>query len=198
MTHIRLFHAVPNAPAVDVYLNGDLISEGLAYSKFTPYLPVEPGDYTVEIYPTGTSQPLILESDVTIPDDKIYTVAVIGLPSSPSLYPIEDPRTPLEPNTVGLRFGHLSPDAPNVDIRTDEGDILFENIGYKDVTDYKILEPGRYTIDVVPTGSTKAVLLVPNINLKGNRLYSIYAIGLVNMEPFLQVVIPLDGGSYIP
>ncbi len=197
MTYVRLLHAIPNAPAVDVYLNEDLVVEGLAYSKFTSYLTVEPGDYVVEIFPTGTGDMPLIRTELSLPDKKIFTVAAIGLPTSSSLYPIEDPMIQLEKGKLGLRFGHLSPDAPPVDIQTDNGDILFNNVSYKQVTDYQILDPETYTVNVVPTGTNNSVLMVPNVKLRKNRFYSIYAIGLVGDQPYLQVVIPLDGNSYL-
>lgn len=196
MTNIRFFHAIPNAPNVDIYLNEDLVVEGLTYSKFTPYLPVKPGDYTVEINKAGTGQ-LILKSDITIPDNQIYTMAIIGTPSDPSLIAIEDPRIPIPKGKVAVRFGHLSPNAPAVDVRVADGPIVFEDVSYKTVTDYVEIDPGKYTFEVTPAGTDKVVLIVPNINFKGNRFYSVYAIGLINMEPPLQVVIPLDGNSYL-
>jgi len=33
--YIRLFHASPDAPAVDVYANGTLIAKGLLYKQIT-------------------------------------------------------------------------------------------------------------------------------------------------------------------
>lgn len=196
-SHIRVLHAVPNAPAVDVYINENIVVEALGYSKFTPYLPVQPGTYKVDVYATGTSENPLIESQLTVPADKIYTVAAIGLPSSPSLYPIEDTKSKLKAGDLGLRFIHLSPDAPAVTVKT-KGKAFFQDFKYKDVTDYFELPPGKYTFEVfLASDQSKPILVVPNVVLKGYRYYSFIIIGLTNMPPGIEAVIPLDGSSYL-
>lgn len=70
---------------------------------------------------------------------------------------------------------------------------MFTNVSYKEVEDYIPLRPGTYTLEVKPTGSEEIVLFVPNVKLTPDRFYTIYAIGLVENTPPLQVVIPFDG-----
>ena len=68
------------------------------------------------------------------------------------------------------------------------------------MTEYAIIEPGRYTMDVQLTNGEKRVLWVPNINLRQGRYYSIYMIGQGKegeTEFPLIAVIPLDGNSYL-
>ena len=42
-------HGVTDAPAVDIYANGGLLVENLAYGDFQGYLQVPVGDYTLDI-----------------------------------------------------------------------------------------------------------------------------------------------------
>ena len=42
---IRILHAVPNAPNIDVYANGSLISSDLSFSSISNYLNLSPGTY---------------------------------------------------------------------------------------------------------------------------------------------------------
>lgn len=197
-SYIRLLHASPDAPAVDVYLNDELVVENLSYRDFTPYWPVDPGSYTALVYPAGTTMNSVFSGQLTIPEEPtILTIAAINPVSSLDLYPIEDPVESLPSGQVGVRFVHLSPNAPNVDLVLPNGTPLFEDVEYKEVTNYLNLQPGEYAVNVVPTGSNQPVLYVPNIQLRPDRFYSIYAVGLVGEEPNLQVLIPLDGNSYI-
>lgn len=196
-SHLRVLHAVPNAPSVDVYLNENIVVEALGYSKFTPYLPVAPGSYKVTVYPAGTSATPLIEAELAVPADKIYTVAAIGLPSNPNLYPIEDTKPDLKPKDLGLRFIQLSPDAPPLTVKT-KSKAFFEDFNYKDVTAYYNLPPGKYTFEVfLASDQSKPILVVPNVVLKGYRYYSFIIIGLTNMEPGIEAVIPLDGSSYL-
>lgn len=196
-SHVRIFHAVPNAPAVDVYVNSNIVAEGLAYSKFTPYLPIDAGSYKVTVYPTGTTDKALIDTTLDVSLDTIYTVAAVGLPSNPKLFPIVDPKPTLKPGMMGIRFIHLSPDAPAVTVRGN-GQTYFDALSYEDVTQYYMQTPGTYTFEVYPVADPKkAVLIVPHIHFKGYRYYSFYIIGLVNMPPMIEAVIPLDGSSYL-
>lgn len=197
MTYIRVLHAIPNGPNVDVYVDGNLIVEGLAYGRFTPYLPVEAGNYVVTVYQSGTGTNPLITEDISLSDKDVLTVATIGMVTDPSLYAIPDPDTGMEVGKAAVRFVHLSPNAPAVDLRLADGTVLFDNVSYKDYTAYMDMAPGSYIFEIVPTGTDQPVLIIPNVNLRGDRYYSIYAIGLVGMMPPLQVVIPLDGQSYI-
>ncbi len=196
-SYIRILHASPDAPDVDVYANDAKIAENLSYRQFTPYISVPSGDYRIRVYPAGTTQNAVIDTDLRIPGGKIYTVAAAGMLSDIGLFPIEDPIMPMLPGKVYLRFVHLSPDAPAVDVTLQDGFKVFNNIGYKDISDYVPLNPGTYAFNVKPAGSDDIVLYVPNINLLPDRFYTIYAVGLAGGNPPLQVLIPLDGNSYI-
>jgi hypothetical protein len=196
-SYIRVFHASPDAPAVDVYANNNIIARGLSYRNFTEYFQVVPGNYNITVYPAGQLTNPVLVTNANIPSGTIHTAAAIGRLSDISLFLVPEPIIPIPPNKLFIRFVHLSPNAPNVDIALPNGNILFRNIGYKQITNYLSVDPNTYTIEVRPTGTNTTVLYVPNITLYPNRFYTFYAIGLANDSPPLQVLIPLDGNSYI-
>ena len=51
-------HGVTDAPAVDIYANGGLLVENLAYGDFQGYLQVPVGDYTLDITAHGDTNPV--------------------------------------------------------------------------------------------------------------------------------------------
>lgn len=195
---IRVLHASPKSPSVDIYINNVPTIRDLRYRGFTEYLPISAGNYNIKIYPTGNRTDLILEQSVTIAPNKIVTIAAIGRdPSTLSLLPILDPKINIDNSKVYLRIAHLSPNTPPVDIVTSTGITLFKNVSYKQLQGYIPLPPGIYSVDVRLADTTTSILYVPNIRLSANKFYTIYVVGLLNDEPPLQVLIPLDGNSYI-
>ena len=196
-SYLRVFHASPDAPAVDVYANGTKLAANLFYSQFTEYVPVPAGRYHVRVFPAGQTMNPVIDTYVDIFPETIITAAAVGRLAEITLLPILDPVIPIPPGAANLRFSHLSPNAPAVDVVLPDGTQLFSNVGYKQVTNYTAVNPGTYSIFVRPAGTGQNVLYVPNITLTGNRFYTIYAIGLVGDIPPLQVVIPLDGNSYL-
>ena len=53
---LKVFHGVTDAPAVDIYANGDLLVENLSYSEYAGYLQVPVGDFTIDVTAHGSEQ----------------------------------------------------------------------------------------------------------------------------------------------
>ncbi|WP_432405456.1 DUF4397 domain-containing protein [Wukongibacter sp. M2B1] len=187
--YIRVLHASPNVPAVDIYANGNLIIENLGYKQLSKYLSVAAGNYNIEIYPTGQRNNPVLDTDLYIPKGTVFNITVIGEAPNISLYPIPEPTTKQNFGRPCIRFVNLSPNAPNVDVTLSDGREIFTNVGYKNFTDYACIPTGTYTFQISPTGTNDIVVTVPNVNLMPNNYYTIYAVGLADGSPPLQAVV---------
>ena len=55
---LKVMHGVTDAPAVDIYADGTLLVENLAYGDFQGYLQVPVGDYTLDITGHGSTDPV--------------------------------------------------------------------------------------------------------------------------------------------
>ncbi len=196
-SYVRILHASPDAPAVDVLANEKVIASNLKYKEFTEYLPVKGGEYNIRVFPAGKRTNPVIDTDINVPLNQILTVAAVGKLEDIQLLPISDPKINTNQGRAYIRFGHLSPNAPAVDIRLPGGTTLFSDVEFKEVTDYAWADPGQLTLEVYVAGTDQRVLYVPNVNLKANSVYTVYAVGLVGEEPPLQVLIPLDGSTYL-
>lgn len=196
-TFVRVLHASFGTPKADVYANGKLIAGNLGYKEFTPYVKLLPGNYMITVFKSGTTVNPVSDSQITLGANTIYTAAIIGRQPGIEIYPVFEPRVPTPPGRANIRVVHLSPNAPAVDITTPDGKIIFANVKYKDITNYTSLSQGRHTIQARISGTSDVALNVPNIVLKPNRNYTIYIVGLAGEKPGLQVLIPLDGSTYL-
>ena len=52
--YVRILHASPDAPAVDVYVNGELQLSDVAYQDGTGYMKVSDGNANIELRVAGT------------------------------------------------------------------------------------------------------------------------------------------------
>lgn len=197
MSYLRILHASPDAPAVDVYANNNLLARNLTYRNFTDYLQVAPGTYNVQVFPAGTRQNPVIDANLDIPANSIFTVAAVGRLADISLLPIRTPKVTVPAGKVNVRFAHLSPDAPKVDVTLPNGTVLFSNVGFQEVTDYIAINPGTYTLQVRLAGTDQVVLTVPNQTLGAGKNFTVYAIGLAAGNPPLQALLPLDGNTYL-
>ena len=53
---LKVFHGVTDAPAVDIYANGNLLVENLGYNEYKGYVQVPVGDYTIDVTAHGSDQ----------------------------------------------------------------------------------------------------------------------------------------------
>jgi hypothetical protein len=92
-----------------------------------------------------------------------------------------------------VRFVHLSPNAPAVDVTLPDGKKLFSNISFKERSNYISVAPGTYTLQVRPAGSDQVVLSVPGVRLAPGTIYTVYAVGLAGEQPPLDALLAVDG-----
>lgn len=126
---VRAVHASPDAPAVDIYLEGKIFpsASNVRYGAATAYLTIPAGSRNIQLraYPSAVTDPIVYETgpvDV-IADQKITAVAAGFLGSTdPSerlrILPLVENFGPSQSALV--RIVHASPDAPTVDL--DVGD----------------------------------------------------------------------------
>lgn len=190
---VRVFHASPDAPTVDIYIDGKLAVPNLAYTDISNYSYLEEGIHTIDIHPAGDEENVILSKMVDVPDGRIFTISAINNLDNLELLLIEDDIDEI-PSTkeATVRVIHLSPNAPAVDILAN-GDVLFNDLEFKEATDYVKVPSGSYDIDIALTG-TDDIVLSGNVNLKANRIYTIYAVG---NPPGLGIIQSVDVNSYI-
>lgn len=194
---IRILHASPNAPGVDVYVNNVLTARDVTYKEFTQYIPLAGGLYNIKAYPTGTKVNPVIDTNVNIPPSSIFTIAVTGMLADIALTLVQEPPIQRLPSETFIRIAHLSPNTPNVDITLPSGTKLFSDVEYKEVTDYIPIRPGVYELQARQMGTNNIILTVPNTNLRSGNIYTVYIVGLENGNPTLQVLIPLDGSTYL-
>lgn len=196
-SYIRILHAVPDAPQVNVYANGSLIAKNLSYKGFTNYIKVPAGNYEIELYAGEKKGIPVFKGTVSVAFKSIYTIAATGTANSISLLPVLEPYGSIPISNILVRFVHLSPNAPAVDVSLQSGKILFKNVEFKEVTGYTIGKPGLYNVLLKVANTDKKVLYVPNIKLRRTRFYTIYVVGFAGKNPPLELLIPLDGNSYL-
>ena len=161
-----------------------------------------PGDYLIEVLPTGTST-VAISGTVMLEAGGDYTLAAIGDGANQplELFPlINDTVVP----TTGakLRIAHLAPfdDVDTaVDICTDDGNVVVGNVPYKVFTDpYLALPAGDYDLLIALAGTNceTVALDIPSVRLAEGEIADVFAIGGANNWP-LQVT-SISGLTFTP
>mmetsp|Transcript_3619 Transcript_3619/g.4005 ORF Transcript_3619/g.4005 Transcript_3619/m.4005 type:complete len:242 (-) Transcript_3619:37-762(-) len=217
---VRFAHASPDAPAVDIEVDGLKVFRDLKFKGVTFYAPLPAAKYNVSVVAAGTTGPAVIQVDeFDVTHDQIITVAAAGkLANIGPVVFMDDTRRPnnVRPGLprqkfptvflltvfflrfkrtnvfvqgfVAIRFVHLSPDAPAVDIAVKGGPVLFKNIAFKGASTYAQVKPGKYDLEVRVAGTTTVALDVPGVELGPDRIYSVFAEGLLATKSLTAVL----------
>jgi hypothetical protein len=176
---LRVVHASPDAPAVDVWVNGAVAFSNAPYKGITDYASLAPDSYQVQVTPTGATTPVVISATLDLAANTDYSVVAVGkLADIEPLVLVDNNALPAA-GKAHVRFVHASPDAPAVDIAVKGGPVLFANVPFKGVGDYLPVDAGTYDLEVRLAGTDTVVLAVPGLALENQVVYTVFAMGLV-------------------
>ena len=163
-SNVQVFHNSPSGD-VDVYVNGEIVFTQFEYAAATPYVAFPsnvPIEFGIAPYPSDGPSDIVFSEEFVFESNENYFAAANGI--------IGDDDTPFElavnsgarlgstePGKFDASFFHGAPDAPNVDIETDPPGLAVSDLAYGDFSDYVTLDPGFYTLDVLPAGGDDPV-----------------------------------------
>lgn len=175
---VLVTHASPDAPGVDLLVDNVVAGTNLTFPNSTGYLEVNAGTRNVKVNVTGTSTTAI-QANLNLEANKIYSVfAVNNVASIEPLVLVDDLTAPAT-GKAHVRFIHLSPNAPAVDITTNTGAVVFANYTFKKASAFTPLDAGTYNLQVRLAGTSTVVLDLPGITLTSGKIYTVFAKGLV-------------------
>ena len=197
---VRVLHASPDAPAVDVYLDDTIVDAltNVPFGTLSDYLEIPAGDHNVKVYATGSTTDPVIDADVTVATGASYTIAATNAVASITAQVLEDEPTP-DCDNASVRVVHFSADAPAVDVApagADPADAVVKNLEYPNATDYVALPGGTYDLEVRLAGTTTVALALPDVAVEACNAYSVFAIGSAATPPVgenaLKVAVAVD------
>ncbi|MCH5586142.1 DUF4397 domain-containing protein [Shimazuella sp. AN120528] len=180
---IRFLHAavVAARQPVDVHIDGRFAAT-ITYLTVNPHIPLKAGKHKVTLYPTRQTTNPIWQQEITVDSGKRYLFAVANKSQKPTdgvqLLRYEETDT-IPVNKAKIRFIHLSPDAPPLDLVERQQNISFSDIPYKEHTPYAAASPGRTNIQVRVTGTPNNIAAIA-FDTTQNHAYTLIAAGNAN------------------
>jgi MYXO-CTERM domain-containing protein len=189
--NVRVIHASPDAPAVDVFVNGGLGFSNLGFTNVSNYVGLPMGNYNVQVTPFGDPDTVVIDANLSLTGGVDYSVVAINTLANIEPLVLVDDNT-IDPESARVRFVHASPDAPAVDIALAGGSVLFGNVSFSEVGNYLNVAGGSYDLEVRIAGESTVVLDLPGIEVMNGAVYTVFAMGFAAGEPGLQAVISVD------
>jgi len=198
---VRVVHASPDAPAVDITVNGNPVLEALPFREYSEYLSLPAGAYSFGIRVTGTST-VVATLPATLASGQDYTVIAMGYATGGTpafeVVVLEDNNTLPANNGVKIRVVHGAPGAPAVDVyvttpfETLMGkDPVLSNVPFKAASGYLTVPVGNYQARVAVAGTKTVAIDSHRLVTWANMIRTVIAVDATGGgAPFDFIILP--------
>ena len=185
-SYVRIIHASPYVGTADVFVDGQMFLSSFQFATVTDYAKLPAGPHKVQIALVGKGiAAAALSKDLQISPGYTYTVAAVGAtPSTLNLQVFVD-NNQVVANHAKVRIYHLVPDG-GVASAVLDANTTVSGVSYEQASNYVTMDTGPYTIKVtVPQQNWDDS--IPTV-LNSNKVLSIFAVGMFNGTPQVQLV----------
>lgn len=187
---VRVVHASPDAPPVNVQVNGSPAFTDVPFGTVSDYTELPPATYNVSIEGAEDGT-FLFSANLELQADTDYTVVAMGLAEDLSVQVYTDDNAVPEEGKSKVRFIHASPDAPAVDVAASDGATLFDGVEFGQASDYLTVDAGTYDITVLAAGTSDVALEVPGLTLDSQAVATVFALGQL-ADQSLQAKLQVD------
>ncbi|MEO1286487.1 MAG: DUF4397 domain-containing protein [Chloroflexota bacterium] len=194
---IRVAHFSPDAPAVDIYVNGEVAVAGLEFPEVTPFLGLAGDTYSVAVAPADTSidDAVIGPVDITIEDDTNTTVAAIGSLDDETLSAtvFTEDFSPLGAGQARITFVNVIENESALDL-VGSSILLVQAVRYPDGSSdgafTRDVPAGRYNFEANIAESDTTIRVANGVEIEDGSYTMIVALGPQANEGELLIVSP--------
>lgn len=176
LSYVMVVHASPDAPGVDVIVDGAQALTNVTFPQSSSYLPVNSGIRNVSVNVTGTSTE-VFGAPLPVAANTYYSVFATDSVSNLTPLVLVDTLTAPASGKAHVRFIHLSPNAPAVDVAVTGGPVIFADYAFGENSSFTPVDAGTYNLEVRVAGTGNVVLPLPGIALQPGKIYTVWASG---------------------
>ncbi len=184
---VRVVHTAPDVGTVDIWNipeEGDpaKIYDNLDFGEASDYLELSAGEYTLGLDVDGDMTPDVIFKTPMMVEGLVINIFAVQDGDDVLFLNVQFPDgttarldAQVEGTIAQIRFIHLSPDAPTVDVFA--GVVALDgadDLSFGNSTSFLEVPAGSYDIALVPAGGTvdDAILTAPGLTLEANKVYT--------------------------
>lgn len=188
---VSIVHASPDAPLVDIYVDGERVLTGLAFGWWSDWVALPAGEHQVQVTATGSApETAVIDATLDLEAGTAYQVAATGFLAEITPQVFEADFSALADDTARVRVVHTVPDAPAVDVAVTGGDVLIAGLEFPNASDALEVPAGTYDLEVRPAGSMDVALPLPGVTFEAGMTYDVFAIGQLADGSLNVLVVP--------
>ena len=184
VSNLMAVHASPDAPPVDIYSDG-IFQGTIDFPENTGYIVLPAGTRSIKVNVEGTTTTAIGPVALALGADEYKTVFAYDEVAAIKALVLDDDLTDPAAGKAHVRFVHLSPDAPAVDIAVAGSavvDAIFKNVAFGETSGglatpgaFTPIDAGTYDLDVRLAGTLNVVLPLDDVTLGDQKIYTVFA-----------------------
>jgi|GEM_PF-1673350 len=194
VARLRVMHASPDAPEMDVVVDGAVMATDLRMGDISEYVSLPGGAHNVQFVPAGTDGPALLSTEMTLEMDKAYTLVAANKLAAVTPLVFEDDKSWPRAGRAHVRLIHVSPDAPALDVSVVGGSPWFYNVSFGENGGYDSIDVGTYDLELRVAGTDTVLKTIRGVALQEGATYTLFPVGLTSGAPALDLVQSTDAG----
>lgn len=196
--NVRVLHASPDAPSVDVLVDGQVVLTDVPFKAFSPYLAVNAGARNVKVRATSNPSLVVIDVTPTLAANTDYTVIARNLVASIEPLLLVDDNSAPTSGQIKLRLVHGAPSAPTVDIFVTAPGVSLASatptlvdVPYAAASNYLAVPAGTYQVRICPANTTTVAIDSGALTLTAGQIRTAVAVDNTGGgAPFGAVVLP--------
>jgi len=171
---VSIYQSSPDAPEVNFLVDGKIMNAtGLKYKNYTNYIDVDAGDRSIKFNVNGTGAN-VADTTFQFETGLFYSVFLMNTAAKGQILKTQDVSDFPASGKAMIRFIHLAPDAPPVNINwKGETTLLFSGKEFKSVSAFQEVTAGTFTMEVKEIGGSNTIVSVTNVQIKEGGFFTI-------------------------
>lgn len=187
---VRIIHASPDAPDLDVYLDDQLLTRHAAFGSVTEYLPVETGKHDLLVVPAGGDplRQVLVTVGVSFDPETFQFVAIQNYLNSITLSVYPEEVSEIDGQGYSrIRMIHLVPDGNGISLMVSNDEAMFESVVPLTATRYEDIQAGSHVLTVRAERQDSLAPIPISLALLPNVAYDLVVVGEIHQRS-LQIL----------
>ena len=181
VSYVSIYHGSPDTDGLDIVVGttGQINALPFEYEDYSNYLNFYSGNRNLRFTDANNEVATVLDTILSFETGETYSLFIADSLRSIEMIQVRDSFPSVSDGETMVRFAHLSPDAPPIDIYVDNTHIIGDR-SFKDVSDFIPVGSERTTFEIKAAGTDEVLLTIPEVELRNEEYYTLVINGFVN------------------
>jgi hypothetical protein len=179
---LRVFHASPDAPNVDVQVDGGSVLENVPYTTASDFIDLSAGTVQLTVTAAGTNL-AVIDAQLDLAHNTDYMVVAAGKLAEIAPIVTTVDRSAPPTGAARIRVLHSAASAPAVDVyvtapgvNIEAAEPVLSDVPFKAISDYLPVPAGSYDVTVTVAGTTNIAIQALNLNISEGLVATVAAL----------------------